>query len=438
MPKPNFTQDLWWQNLFNRTKRRLAAKTKVAAKPTPKRNNSVTPSLQGRGRNLNRGSIIKLAIPLVAVLLVIIYLLNAWFRLAAQPLNDLTGYKSLNIYGERNYIAAYIYERINGFEYIDALALLQADYQLQQMNVTFVSTDFYTRTTGTNYIQVRNILSNAQAAGDDRMLQLTNYLQNSLGLPVDRYIAIEKNNFLEMLDLFGVGTYRTIDEFSDSDAGTFKLNKTLTTAELVKYLAADAAGFNRKMIRASNLSRQLFIDAGTWQWWQAAINSARLSELIQTDLSRSELYALFNLAISTDRIQSIYISTNESLLISTRNGNVIVPSSVQVDEKTRQIYSRQNVVREQARIEIYNASRENGLATNYRRRLSNHGANVIRAGNFADQLVETTLYVPNATNYPENIRLIREMTRDKVIIKEEAYPFNHTAELVLVLGTSVL
>lgn len=203
-------------------------------------------------------------------------------------------------------------------------------------------------------------------------------------------------------------------------------------------MAAESAGFNRKMSRAANMFKQITVDSGNWQWWQSAFNAARLSELIETDLNRSELYALFNLLISSDKIQSTYLSVNESLLVSTKSGNLLIPSSIQTDDKIRQLHSRQSVVREQARIEIYNASRVNGVATTFKRQLSNHGANVIRAGNYADLLTDSTLYVPNAASYPETVKLVRELTRDNLIIKEEPYPFNHTAEMVLVVGTSAL
>lgn len=430
--KPNITQDIWWQNLFNRTKRQLAARRGVRTQI--KRKNNVSQPRVNRS-TISVSNWIKLAIPLATVILVSSFLLNSWFKLNPVAFGA-EEYKSPAIFGNRAYVLTYIYERINGFDYIDALALVLADYQQGTINATFINVDYYLRNTGTNYIQVRNILSNAQAARLDPLTQLTAYVETTLGLPVDRYLAVEKNNWIEMMGLFNIGTFKTIDEFSDVDAGTFKLDENLSHEQLAKYLAADSAGFNRKMSRAANIFKQITEDVGSWQWWQAAFNVGRLSELLSTDLSRSELYAFFNLAISTDKVQSMYLSVNESLLVSTKNGDLLIPSSVQTDDKIKQIYSRQTVVREQSRIELYNASRVNGLATSYKRQLSNHGANVIRAGNFADLLTETTLYVPNAANYPETVKLIKELTRDQVIITEESYPYNHTAEMVLVIGTN--
>jgi|GEM_PF-4490620 len=430
--KPNFTQDLWWQNIFNRTRRKLLARKGVISKSNSKNN------VSGARFNLKIpiASWVKLAIPIGIVVLILSLLLNAWFRLNPIPIN--AEYKSPKIFGNRAYVIAYIYERNNDFEYIDAVALLMADYQQQSVTATFINVDYYLRSSGNNYIQLRNILSNAKAEGKEAMSQLARYVESTLGLPVDRYLAIEKNNWIELIGQINIGTFRTIDELSDIDAGDFKLNQSLSYEQLAKYLAAESAGFNRKMSRAANMFKQITVDSGNWQWWQSAFNAARLSELIETDLNRSELYALFNLLISSDKIQSTYLSVNESLLVSTKSGNLLIPSSIQTDDKIRQLHSRQSVVREQARIEIYNASRVNGVATTFKRQLSNHGANVIRAGNYADLLTDSTLYVPNAASYPETVKLVRELTRDNLIIKEEPYPFNHTAEMVLVVGTSAL
>lgn len=425
------------QNRWNTLRRKFNARQANKKLYTTKRvANSSDRRRKGSGFKISWS--IKLIIPIAIIGFVIAVVINGWFQFSPTNLPGLADREPPVVSGNRLYVAAYIYETINGYDYIDALALMAADYTENKLATTFISAEYYTRTTGQNYIQVRNILSNAQSAGESKIEALNKYLEGTLGLPVDRYLAINKYDLPELMGNLGITGVRAVDEFSDPDAGTFKVGEFIPLDRVINYLSADQVGFNRKMLRASNIWKQLMSEASNWQWWRALFNSYELSQLAATDMSKSEMYGLFNFSLGAASKPAEYLSINESLLISAPNGDVLVPSTVKVDDKIRQLYARERVIREQARIEIYNASRVNGVATTYRRQLYNHGANVIRAGNYADLLEETTLYVPNPTAYPQTVNLVKELMRGKVEVKEEAYPFNHTAELVLVIGTSAI
>jgi anionic cell wall polymer biosynthesis LytR-Cps2A-Psr (LCP) family protein len=378
---------------------------------------------------------LKLAVIGVVALFVIAGLISRVTPISLQPYAKAAGLTPDPLVGNRMNIMVFIYENEQGFDFLDALMVLSLQAEDGRVNLFMLNPDFSTRVLSSSYVPVRNLLSNAEVQRKIPLQELRKLAQDTLGMPIDRYIAIPKQNVDSLFSAVGIHSITAVDNIQDPEAGLFTIGQSVSGSQINKYLGADAGGNNRKMSRGSKVLKQLLDEQFSWPNLVSGVwNAKHISKLMYTDLSANEVLNLANFINTSQGVKVDFVSINDAYLIDTTTGAVLVPNLLQIDDKVRAVMARQKVVREQARIEIYNATGENGVATRYKRQIYNYGGNVIRAGNYAEHLERSVLYVPQPTNYPHTVNLVREITRNNIEIREEAYPYNHTGELVLVIG----
>jgi hypothetical protein len=345
--------------------------------------------------------------------------------------------------GEEINILLVAYEKNQEYAFVDFDAVISISRYESGHKLLVVNPDFGSSVLG-KQVKLRNILNNAIVAGKSPMQALKQANEGLLGLKIDRYIAIDSKQVPALFETLGVEMV-ALDTVLDKDAGTFTKGESLKGGGLAQYLAAEGKNqLELRMWRQSNFLYGLVEQhTGLSGIPKVILNFDYLLSHIETNLSREEAVDLIAQLYVNKTIQTNYLKSTDSFYIADGSGGMFEASLGAVDRQIRGIFARIEVVKEQARIEIYNAIDVSnvgakGLAGKNKRLIENLGGNVIRAANSTDYAERTKLYVPDPEKYPNNVNLIRQVLEDKVIIVDGNYPSQHAGELVLVLGSDLI
>lgn len=337
---------------------------------------------------------------------------------------------------ERLNILLVVYEDNSQYSFVDFLGLLSFDPSAETLQLVYINTKLAT-SFNDELVEMSKITAKAAAIGVSPYSSLVERTESMLGMQVDRYLAVSKEGLGEIFSILDT-QFVAESDIVDSDFDLIEEGELLSGDLLANYLAADQPGVNLKNRRFSSFvkdflkSNQSLVSA-----IRVYANTEDILKLLFTNLDKDELLSLVNHIWLANSLQVEYIDIFDTLLYQSGNNKYYVPNTSIVDEKVKDLFSSNSVKREQARIEIYNGSKTTGLASKHRRWLSNLGANVVRAANSPDSITQTVVYNPSES-YSENIELIKWVTRGKVMVLNEVYPYNHTAELVVVLGSDLV
>ncbi len=108
----------------------------------------------------------------------------------------------------------------------------------------------------------------------------------------------------------------------------------------------------------------------------------------------------------------------------------------EIDNKIRSlkgIFFDQDVVREQARVEVYNAGDSAGMASFYRRLLQNLGFNVIRHGNCPVNYDKTTVFVSDEQKFASSLNIVKGLFIIDIEVVDERPDFMNTGDIVVII-----
>jgi len=426
------------QNFINKLNRArkskvtaLTSKTKSAQKP--KSQVAVNKAALFRGARIG---LIVLAIILLGAIGIVIWKLFAGITLAPSVLASDT--IAAPIVGDQANILLVGYDSNESYSFVDFLALVSLSVKEGKQRIVIMNPDFTTTYVDGKQIRFRNVLSNSLIKNKPPLETLERSVEIMLGLHIDRYVTVEVNSLPKLIQSLGIN-YTTTDSVLDNDAGEYRENQLLNDPALVKYLAADEPGPNSKMLRlAKFMKTELESNANLWRYASLILNPESWSPILGTNMSKLEL---LNWALSvqaSQQVQYLYLSTGDAQFVPDLTGGYYVPITLEIDQKIQDSFARNSVIKEQGRIEVYNATITAGLANVTKRFLANQGATIIRTGNYTEKQERSKLFVPEPDKFVNSVNLIKEVLRGKVIVVNEEYPFNHTGDMVLVVGEDAL
>lgn len=360
-------------------------------------------------------------------------------RIAEAPLgisDQVAEGKPAAIVGDTINIMVAMYEQPDRYEFVDFVGLLSINKREAKGNLVLINIDpeLSTSVLDNAPIKFRNLLSAARLAGKPGVSLLTQSIQTLTAVKVDRYLLIEKSAFASYLDSINYRYFAT-DDVTDPEAGTYLVGDEISGGRIMQYLAADTKGSLARSARISKFLTEFVGRNLTVPGYLSSYNRLEaLGSMVKTDLSKNEIFELGINLLNRGDLTYGFVSTAYGRYVESKQGGYFLPDYLAVDQLIQQLLSRTRVVREQARVEIFNASNKTGIATTAKRQLMNQGANIIRAGNSPEKSSQNTLYVSDVERFSANIALVREIMRGDVEILQEPYPFNHTGDLVLVLG----
>ncbi len=97
-----------------------------------------------------------------------------------------------------------------------------------------------------------------------------------------------------------------------------------------------------------------------------------------------------------------------------------------------------DVEKERVNVEVYNASNISGLASRYARKIRHTGCRILRYDNAPNLYDNSVIYIPEPTNYPNSLDLIKDVVGEGVEVKYERPSFITTGDIVLVLGKDLV
>ena len=168
-------------------------------------------------------------------------------------------------------------------------------------------------------------------------------------------------------------------------------------------------------------------------------NAEGFSKILTTDFTKDEfLRFIVNIASTDTTIQTGFsskeLTLNDLTKLNLESG--IQYSDMLLDEDISGLFRSIPIIKEQAKIEVFNATEESGVAYTLKRKFENTGITVIKTGNYPDLVSENILYLPknNPDNFVNTIRFIRSILRDELRVVYGDYKFNYSGDMILVIG----
>ena len=416
----------WWQNLVNK----ISRFRKSDYKGNAKKKSSINIG------NLRRWVVI---VGLLVVVGFIFYISFSYYNSLSLQRSWLDEEGYLPEVKDGTYtILISNYDESNTYAFLDSVFLVQINQVDSSVKGVLLSPDFSFRE-GRDYKKFRTLMSDAAVRGEDPIFAFQDKITEVLGIQIDRYLIIENSRLIEVVENLGLRA-TAIEDLSDQDFAPVSEGEQLKSTRLMQYLASEVNGTNQRYERQIALLDSL-ISRKNNLFFQARVLWALPSvfESVETNLTSLELLDVALALRSSEDYEFLYIDLFDTFLIETDDQRFFVPNLLLTDEKIRNSFAKPSIVREQLRIEIYNATDTAGLASRHKRLLENLGANVVRTGNYPDtNLDESVLYISTEDEVQENLKVIDRITRGEVEVLDEEYPFNHSGELILVLGADVV
>jgi hypothetical protein len=322
------------------------------------------------------------------------------------------------------------------YKFIDFAVLFSINSKTAQLKTYGINSNFLVSdSTGEQYT-LRSLYNNVDYRRTDPMLEIMNSVENLIGIRVDRYIAFDMNDdFGKFLIKWG-----TEMDLSSPDSQEFgnKLSKDSQLRFLTDTSVDDNVRLRRQVLWMNNfLSSRSSLSFFYRVFW----NYSELNRNIYTDMTRKELFQLSSKLMNYERpILSSYLRTNFGRLVNSSNTSEgIVADTILVDEDVKSIFSDLNIMQEQSKIEVFNATQKRGLAVEKSRLFENLGSNVINYGNYPEHLEENILFVTidSPEKMQSTIDMIVKSLRGDVRIATEEYRYNYSGDLILVVGKTL-
>lgn len=168
------------------------------------------------------------------------------------------------------------------------------------------------------------------------------------------------------------------------------------------------------------------------------VNLPALQSIMLTTLNREELLALVNDFSGYRLIKSIDLGNNFGIKREFATGTGLDPDYNLIDLQIGDILRSNDVLAEQIKVEVFNATNTPGLAFRTAKKLINYGVNVVRYSNAPRAEEISILYVPPNLVAKLNTEIIKSLVKQDIKVLNTPYEYNSTGDVVLVLGNDIL
>lgn len=398
-------------SVFNHWKRKLFF-GKLGSSSSKRKNRSVnTRSLRksiANARELlnTQGISFILAITLIFFLLLN---LNQYFKIKLQPYNGET-YTPRIVDSSNTNVLFIGYQSQDEYRYIDFLYFVN-----NQSGVLrgFAIDPSFVLTVDGDLLQVNSLLN----VYDENVIEsFITRIEFELGLRVDRYIAFDSESMSELLRVSYKGSLG--QKLEDS--------KVIPDEDFLQF------GNNQHDFINSLFSSYSSVREKLYYFWKVD----DLARNFYTNFSKTE-FITFLLKYDSSLKGTFTLKKDYGVL---QPSGYFKVSSLLLDEALIPVFRDIRVVAEQSEVEVYNASNRSGLASQKSRELKIAGANVVKSGNYfeevKDEEVEAIVYVntkEDLKNFRHTIETIQRSMRGDISVKVGEYEYNQTGDLILVL-----
>lgn len=324
------------------------------------------------------------------------------------------------------------------YRYANLLILLSLDYQTSSLRVLAVNPNYViSPSSGKEYTLFA--LWNNLKDDSSRMQNFIEQIELFAGLPIDRYVAFDISSLSNIINGFELSV-PTYDNFKGKEI-FYTSGMHIAGNDLVDYLFPHS-----DFIDDQHVQRHLEFVLDTLRAHRSLLDLSKafwgaetLTTTFRTDMEKGEYLKFVSELFSAIEPYSTGILNAKLSSEALGSGSVdaIIPNYIELDETILKTFRDLNITREQAKIEIYNASNKSGVATKYRRLFQNIGGTVINIGNYPEAVDENYLYIPRSDleKFTATVDYVEKVFDHKIKIVSGDYRYNYSGDLIIVIGS---
>lgn len=325
----------------------------------------------------------------------------------------------------------------NTHKFMNMLAIISLDYQTASLKIYNINPNYLVGINN-NSATLRTAYNLLTVPDSEKMNNIMKLVENTSAVRIDRYLAFNYSDITKLNELTGLSlesdkSYKIGEAFITE-------GKILRGEELSQFVATGNIPDDDTLRRQSNYLKALFDNLrDNLTLYRYFLNWEDFSEIIFTNFTKDEFIRfILNVSSIENTIQTEFASSELTLedLSKLNLENGVQYSDMLLDENISNLFRNIPIIKEQAKIEVFNATDKSGVAYSVKRKLENAGVTVIKTGNYPDNIKENILYLPNKNpeNFENSIRFVRSILRDNVSIIYGEYKFNYSGDMILVIG----
>lgn len=424
---------------YNKLKRKLRAPSHGVEAPKTKKKNRM-PILQ----NLK---IFKKFQTYILISLAVLFLgsifLNILQYLSIKPtnFNDSVITNQEDISGNQINIIYLGFEDSDSYLFLNNIVVQSLNSKTGKVKHLLIDPKFTYKIDGfQNTFTFKTMFNSLQVPNEDKLSELLSALQNFIGIRVDRYVAFKYSDMKSYI-IENNSESKIIDDSFSGTKRTYSKGDKIKGEELNNYLFNDKDLIEAKPIIYRRfmefLNNNIEQNSNYFNMYKLFWKSSELVKIFYTNLSRDELFYVSRIMNSADYpIESEFISTENSLKDANSIDNGFVADQVLIDEKVSKFFRDVEVLKEQAKIEIYNGSGLSGLAYYYKRLYENSGSKVVKYGNYNQEREKTIVYITktDVKSLNNTIDMVKRSFDFDVDVTTEGYNENYSGDIIIILG----
>lgn len=142
-------------------------------------------------------------------------------------------------------------------------------------------------------------------------------------------------------------------------------------------------------------------------------------------------------------IKSKYFSVKDySKVPSNDTLNIHYPNVIKIKQDIYGLFSKLDIIKEQARIEIFNSTSMSGLASRIKNIIDIYGGKVITFNNFPENFEETVIFINNKNNYSyrSTLKLIDFIfgKNFKLVYNDDNRLYNFSGDIAIIIGSDYI
>lgn len=289
-----------------------------------------------------------------------------------------------------------------------------------------------------NYYRNQHILEGKDATAA-RQLALQDFiyaLEGDLGVRINRYVVLKKSQVDTLLSPLG-SLYLNLKLSLDVPTEGISLpegGSWYGPREQLQYVSGVTDNEDSKFQRQNDYTKS-FISSLSSPFKLIGLGSlvlkeGSLTDLIQTNFSKDELWQFYGQLRGTSElnISTEYTAAKQTYLLESQR----FLDRRFFDQVLQKYYRNQEVLLEQARVDVVNGSQKTGLANKTARLLGNYSLIVVQKSNALEAYTHNTLYVSDVDRYAATVKQLQQFYPD-LQVKQEDYPYRQNGDMVLVV-----
>ncbi|BCX13845.1 MAG: hypothetical protein KatS3mg085_377 [Candidatus Dojkabacteria bacterium] len=220
---------------------------------------------------------------------------------------------------------------------------------------------------------------------------------------------------------------------------SFTKGSKLNANDALEYIFEVKSGSDRNKIITNITTNFLSSKKGLLDLYFLFWDAPELTRNLYTDMNRDEFFTFFDLLRGKRESKPLLLGDNVGIPASTGLEDGIAKNSIAFEEALREYLQSLSILTEQAQVEIYNATKESGIAGNLSKQISSYGVNVVKVGNFSEERFYTQilLFSEDESVFPNTLSIISKAVKladFEFEIRDPEESGNFTGDIVIILG----